>query len=72
MKRYHRYVITWILSESNEESKAIFAGKNFLGKEILEFCPIESVKAIFGKICQILANLDSLKCDPYVKHLFLR
>ena len=36
-----------------------------------EFCPIESVKAIFGKTCQILANLGSLKCDPYVKHLFL-
>ena len=41
-----------------------------LGK-IVEFCPIESVKTIFGKICQILANLGSLKCDPYVKHLFL-
>ena len=38
----------------------------------MEFCAIESVKAIFGKICQILANLGSLKCDPYVKHLFLR
>ena len=37
----------------------------------MEFCPIESFKAIFGKICQILANLGSFKCDPYVKHLFL-
>ena len=33
--------------------------------------PIESVKAIFGKICQVLAHLGSLNCDPYVKHLFL-
>ena len=37
----------------------------------MEFCQVESVEAIFGKICQILANLGSLKCDPYVKHLFL-
>ena len=35
-----------------------------------EFCPIESVKAIFGKICQILANLGLLKCGPYVKYYF--
>ena len=33
----------------------------------LEFCPIESVKTIFAKIWQILANLGSLKCDPSVK-----
>ena len=46
---------------------------NFLNLENgpLEFCPIESVKAIFGKFCQIWADLGSLKCDPYVKHLFL-
>ena len=37
----------------------------------VEVCPIKSIKAIFGKICQILANLGSLKCDPYVKNLFL-
>ena len=37
----------------------------------MEFCPVKSIKAIFGKICQILANSGSLKCDPYVKHLFL-
>ena len=37
----------------------------------MEFCPIKSVKAIFGKIGQILADLGSLKCDPCVKHLFL-
>ena len=36
----------------------------------MEFCPIESVKEILSKICQILADLGSLKCDPYVKHLF--
>ena len=37
----------------------------------VEVCPIENFKAIFGKICQILANLCSLQCDPYVKKLFL-
>ena len=37
----------------------------------MEFCLIEGVKVIFGKIYQILANLGSLKCDPHVKHLFL-
>ena len=37
----------------------------------MEFCPIERFKVIFSKICQILANLGSLKCDSYVKHLFL-
>ena len=37
----------------------------------MEFCPIKSVKAIFGKICQILTNLGSLKYDPHVNHLFL-
>ena len=39
--------------------------------DLLEFCPIESVKTIFAKSWQILANLGSLKCDPSVKHLFL-
>ena len=29
------------------------------------------LRVMFGKICQILANLGSLKSDPYVKHLFL-
>ena len=34
----------------------------------MEFCPIGSVKAIFGKT---FANVGSLKCDPFLKHLFL-
>ena len=35
----------------------------------VEFCPPKSVKAIFGKICQILANLGSgsLKCDLFIE-----
>ena len=35
---------------------------------LLEFCPIVSVKAIFGKICQMLANLGLLMCDPIMVH----